>query len=423
MISRREFGFGGAWVAASTAQSQERKDLPLRQLRERFRAFLFDDYLPFVDRHVIDHRYGGFMCNTTPQGRNVSTGKRIWYEGRGIWVYSFLYNEFGKEAKHLEVARKSVDLVMKTRPKGDTLWPVSIDREGRPAAPPDSQIYGDLFIAEGLAQFYRATGEERWWKQAVDIVRKCVRIYDRPDYAPEIGRTYLGKNARPFPGARIIGVWMVLVRCATQMLRIRQDSELEALATRCLDAVLLHHYNPRFRLANELINHDMSRPDNEYEQFVYAGHAIETLWMCLDEAIRRKDKKRSQFIAEAFERHCEVTWDRVYGGLFCNLRNVDANDWVMNKVLFPQQEALIGALLLVEHSGSAWASEFFSRLFAYTTEKFPMHRYGSPLWQVTGNRFVDHDPKMQRVENYHQPRFLMLSLLALDRMIERTKKA
>ncbi len=419
MISRREFGMSAALAGAASAADETLAGMPLTALRERFRAFLFDDYLPFLDRYVIDRQYGGFLCTTTPQGRNVSTAKRIWFEGRGIWVYSFLYNEFGRDPKHLEVARRSVELIMKTRPEGDALWPASIDREGRATSPPDREIYGDLFIAEGLTQYHRATGDERWRKMAIEIVRKCVRIYDRADYNPAIGATYLGKGARPFPGARIGGVWMVLVRCATQMLRIRQDPEIEALATRCLDAVLKYHYNPRFQLLNELVNHDLSRPTNEYEQFVYAGHAMETLWMCLDEAIRRKDKARFETIARAFERHCEVAWDRVYGGLFCNLRNVDANDWVMNKVLFPHQEALIGTLMLVEQTGSAWAREFYSRLFAYATEKFPLRRHGSPLWQVTGNRQVDYDPQQQRVENYHHPRFLMLSLLALDRILRK----
>ncbi len=422
MMSRRDFGLGGTLLfSAASPPVEPIAGLPLAKLRDRFHQFLFDDYLPFVDRHVIDHQYGGFLCATTPQGVNVNTDKRIWFEGRGIWVYSFLYNEFGRDPKHLEVARKSIELVMKTRPEGDALWPVSIDREGRPIAPPDHEIYGDLFIAEGLAQYHRATGDQKWWNMAVEIVRKCVRIYDRPDYNPAIGQTYLGKGAQPFPGARIGGVWMVLVRCATQMLRIHQDAELEALATRCLDAVLEHHYNPRFGLVNELINHDLSRPNNEYEQFVYTGHAIETLWMCLDETIRRKDKQRFATIAAAFERHCEVAWDRVYGGLYCNLRNVDANDWVLNKVLFPQQEGLIGSLLLYEQTGSPWARDFYSRLFAYATDKFPLHRHGSPIWQVTGNRMVDYDPDLRRVENYHQPRFLMLNLLALERMIARSK--
>jgi hypothetical protein len=48
-----------------------------------------------------------------------------------------------------------------------------------------------------------------------------------------------------------------------------------------------------------------------------------------------------------------------------------------------------------------------------------MESIGSPLWQVAGNRQVTLDPKMTRAENYHQPRFLMLNLLAIERMIKR----
>ena len=43
--------------------------------------------------------------------------------------------------------------------------------------------------------------------------------------------------------------------------------------------------SPRFNLLNELINHDLSRPKNEYEQLDYAGHAIETLWRVMYEAL------------------------------------------------------------------------------------------------------------------------------------------
>ena len=81
---------------------------------------------------------------------------------------------------------------------------------------------------------------------------------------------------------------MVLIRVITQMLERETDRDLAAIADRCIEAVVRYHYNPRFRLNNELLNHDLSRPDNEYLQLVYTGHAIETLWMFMYEARRRK---------------------------------------------------------------------------------------------------------------------------------------
>ena len=81
---------------------------------------------------------------------------------------------------------------------------------------------------------------------------------------------------------------MVLIRSLSQMLAMKPDPELQAVVDRSIDALLNHHFNPRFRLVNELMNHDLSRPGNEYEQLVYAGHAIETLWMIMYEGRRKR---------------------------------------------------------------------------------------------------------------------------------------
>ena len=191
---------------------------------------------------------------------------------------------------------------------------------------------------------------------------------------------------------------------------------------RLLDAILNRHYNPRFQLCNELINHDLSRPQNGYEKLVYAGHAIETLWMVLDEAVRRKDTKRFDRAAALFRRHCEVAKDRVFGGLLRNLRDVDSNDWTTDKTLFPHQEALIGALLMIDQTGDPWARDFYREIDEYTRTHFPMKDIGSPLWQVIGDRQVTRTPDMQRAENYHHARFLMLNLLASERLIQRNGK-
>jgi len=393
--------------------------LPLEQLKQLLHGYLFNDFLPFMDRFVIDHEYGGFMCTVRPNGERVAEDKPIWYQGRGLWVYSFLYNNFGSDRRYLDVALATRRLIEKSRPSGDAMWPKGLHRDGTPSAEPDHEIYGNMFIAEGLTELSKATGDKADWNDAKEIVLKCVRKYDREDYAPQIGETYLGAGARPFPGARIEGVWMVIIRTTTQMLEMHPDDELEALNRRAVDALLNHHWNPRFRLINELLNHDLSRPENEYEQLVYAGHAIETLWMVLYEALRRGDDKLFDRTAEIFRRHCEVAQDRVFGGLLRDLRNVDQNNWTLDKTLFPHQEALTGSLCLVEQTGDPWAAKFYSEMFEYTRTKFSMRDIGSPLWQVIGDRQVTRDPNMTRAENYHQPRFLMLNLLAVERMIAR----
>jgi N-acylglucosamine 2-epimerase len=412
-----------ARTRAETASSQTAgvrlADHSLDELRELYRHDLFDDYLPFVDRHVFDHDRGGFMCEVELDGRLLSTNKSSWFDGRGLWVYAFLYNHFGRDPRHLEIARKTADFLLKHRPSAsDALWPKTYTRDGQALMSADGEIYGDLFIAEGLAEYARATGESRYFDLARDLVLKCVRLYDRPDYRPVIGQTYLGREARPFPGARILGAWMVLLRACTQMLEQKPDADLESIARRSTDAIMSAHFNPDFELINELLNHDLSRPDNEYAQLVYTGHCVEVLWMVLREARRRGDTVLFDLAAARYRRHLAVAWDDVFGGVFRNLQHVERNVWLTDKVLWAQEEVLIGTLLLVE-AGVAWAAEEFARMHRYVRATYPLAGRGLPIWMYAGNRRMEYASFLampRRWENYHHPRHLMLNLLALDRL-------
>jgi len=413
---------GGQRIAPQHATAEPASGLPLAALRKKYRAWLFDDFLPFMDRHVIDREHGGFIWAVGHDGVRQHDRKATWFEGRGTWMYAFLYNQFGRDERHLAVARRSLDFVLRVRPARGGLWPRELTREGAPYGPPETAVYGALFVAEGAAELARATGERKYWDLARELVLESVQRYDREDYEPTIGQTYLGPSARPFPGARIQGVWMVLIRVMTQMLEQRPDPDLEAVADRCLDAIITRHYNPAFRLNNEILNHDLSRPDNEYAQLVYTGHCIETLWMLLPEALRRKDPTLFTVVADRFRRHVDVAWDDVYGGVLRNLMNVDANTWTLDKVLWAQEEVLIGALLIYERTGAPWAKELFDRTLAYVEATYPLADRGSPVWMYAGNRrvsFEDFLTRPKRIENYHHPRHLMLNLLAIERLLQR----
>ena len=123
-------GFAGCTVdqknSKETAPAGDRIKLAgktLEELRDLYRYDLLEDYIPFLYEHVVDHEYGGFMCETDRDGTNITTNKRTWFEGRGIWVSSFLYNHIENDPKHLEVARKSVEFIMKLKPSGKEFWP------------------------------------------------------------------------------------------------------------------------------------------------------------------------------------------------------------------------------------------------------------------------------------------------------------
>ena len=153
-----------------------------QELLEKYRQFLFDDFLPFMDKYIIDHELGGFMCNTDRSGKNITTNKRAWYDGRGIWVYSFLYNNLKKDPAYLETAKKTVDFVLRIKPDDKKLWPASYTRDGKGLTDIPIDIYGDLFIAEGLAEFSKASGDTKYWDIAKEILINCLNLYDSDDF-------------------------------------------------------------------------------------------------------------------------------------------------------------------------------------------------------------------------------------------------
>jgi mannose/cellobiose epimerase-like protein (N-acyl-D-glucosamine 2-epimerase family) len=420
------FGNGGFAAPARTGRTtaapvRELAGMQLTELRDWYRGWLFDDFLPFFDKFIIDHEYGGFMCNADRDGTLVSTTKSAGYLGRGAWVYAHLYRAIDKNPKHLEVARQSLEFLLKTRSVNGR-WTPSFTREGTPQGEISESVNSDLYIAEGINEYARATGEKKYRDLAREILFNSLKLYDTPGYLAGSGKGYLGPDAVPIKGVAPLDDWMLFLRLATQMLEEAPDPEIEAVAKRCRDSITGNFYNPEFGLLTEYVQQDLSRFGNDLDQVVTFGNIFQALWHTLDEAARIRDRTLFDTTAGRIRRHIEVAWDDVYGGLFGTLRNVDKNEWITYKINYVQAETLTGLLGIIEHTGADWAREWYGRIYMYMAEKFPLKQYGFPLWMVSGDRKATFVRKTNRAENYHHPRHLILTVERLERIIKRGGK-
>jgi mannose/cellobiose epimerase-like protein (N-acyl-D-glucosamine 2-epimerase family) len=328
-----------------------------------------------------------------------------------------MYNHnLAREDKYLDCARRSVDFILKHRPTDGGWWPAAYSREGE-VIDPKGGLPGDCYIAEGLAEFARATGDTKYEEIARETLFRALSRYDDPAFQD---------SASPYPGARNQWYWMLFMWFGTNWLKSRPDRELEAVVDRCLTALLDHHHNPDFDLWNLVINHDLSRPAGEnvaHSRLAGCGHATEATWMIMYEAVRRRDRALFDRAAKAFRRHVDVSRDDVYGGVFNDLEDVEANRWSnLTKIFWAQAFVLIGSLQAVEHTGAAWAAEMFARHFEYVEARCRLERWGFPLVIDSADRKVSALPKSSRKDIYHHPRYLMLCLEALERMVERGGK-
>lgn len=386
-------------------------NLNLIELRERYNEALFENFIPNMDNFVIDHDLGGFMCSIDILTRKlVSTNKRAWFEGRGIWTYSFLYNNLKRDPRYLEIARKSKDFILKLLPKDNTYYISGFSKEGVPLSSEEGDIYGNLFVAEGLAEYSKASGEIKYLDQAKEIILKAVERYDRQDF------TYAYKADKRELGPRILGHWMILLSLSTQMLKQREDSQINFLAKRCIDAIMNHHMNSEYKLLNEALCHDL-RPlqDPIAAQFADIDHGCETLAFVMNYAVFRKDALLFKEASDAFKRHVTVARDDVYGGHFHILNDVSSNTWTLGKSRWLQEEILIGTLLMIEHTGDPWAINCYAETEAYIRSKFVKQEYAFII--DSGDRKLEQHSRV-RAEHYHYPRQLMVSILAIDRIMK-----
>lgn len=390
----------------------------LDEIRNNYRADLFDTWLPFMDRHVIDHTHGGFMCNTRPDGTNISDEKRAGYEGRGIWVYSYLYNNLAKEDKYLDVAKKSLGLLLKNAPKGIAMHPARFKRDGTPSAAPSKTVNSDLYIADGIQEYAKATGDMKYWDMAKRLLIKCLMVYDKDSYNPTGGRGYIGKDAALVPGIRIMDDWMLFLWIATQMLRQKSDMDLLMIVTQCLDTIMNKFYNPATGLIHEILDHDYTRPINDYAHVINFGNSLQAIWHVMAAAERINNQDQFKTAKNHLRRHIEVARDDIYGGMLNTCVNIEENRWRLSKSHYVQVEPLIGLLMVIDRLGEQWAKDLFGQLYAYERETFHLHARGYPIWMNGADRRGTFDfDSCKRVGNFHQPRHLMLNLVRLEKML------
>ena len=107
---------------------------------------------------------------------------------------------------------------------------------------------------------------------------------------------------------------MVTIATLTGLLAHRADPALEALQRRHVALVLGKFWNPQYRIVNEYLRHDFSRAPGA-EAHMLTGHAIETLWLLMAEALRHQDRQLFETAAGRLRRFLEMCWDYIFDGL------------------------------------------------------------------------------------------------------------
>ncbi len=387
------------------------------QLRQSLHEHLFEFVMPFWLRHAIDGD-GGINTCIRDDGTLVNRDKYLWSQWRALWVFSRLYDAFGREEKWLDVARSIYEFSSRFGWDDEVGgWRLRLSHDGKVLDGCET-IYTDGFALFGLTEYARATGQDAPAALARKTAESALRRLAAPD--DQI-------PAWPYPnppGSKVHGIRMVFSLALWQLGRLLNEQRYCDAAMAMSEEIFNHFYRPDRDLILERISTDNSEYPPPLGTTVLPGHVIEDMWFQIHIARDMGDEKRIAEACRLIRRHVELGWDSQYGGITLALDADGRPDaaWKSHsaKMWWVHAEAMYALLLAYEHTRENWCLDWFDKVHEYSFSHYPvaehgewrqnLDRRGRPLAEVVALPVKD---------PFHLPRALIYCLDVLDRL---TKK-
>ena len=382
----------------------------LAGVRSRYERELLESVVPFWEAHSIDREFGGFLTCLRRDGSIYDTFKHLWMQWREVYMFARLWNAGYRERRYIDNALHGFDFLLRHGRMADGSYHYLLDRTGKVLSDSDGgmEVFTESFAAIGCAELYKATGEERFRREALGAYsvyrRKTAHgsgSYDLLAY-PMIELNVLSVMREAFGGGYDAEI-------GNAIRRIRRFAEPKT-------GVMLERApkSGGFEL------------ETQFGRFVNPGHALEGCSFIMRHLRERPDSETLAFVLAEARTMFEFGWDKVDGGIWYFRDALDmpmARHEYFLKAWWPQNEAASAMLQAYELSGDGWYLDAFRRTDEFAWRNLRDAEYGE--WfayaPVGGRKF--HDYKGSRFKGFfHLPRQLLDCIQAIDR-IQRSGKA
>lgn len=375
----------------------------ITELRREFETELFERVIPFWEKHSWDKDNGGFWNCLDRQGRVFDSTKYGWLQGRETWLFSKLYRTVEQKPLWLEMARSGAEFLRNKALTADDRLPFRMTAEGVPVYI-QRKIFSECFYVMAMAEFGRASGDERYKAEAERMFEK---VWSWAFDWSKVGRpSYSGETP-----LQMLAVPMILMNLIEE-LTDGQPGRYEQELAQCQQAFLMHVKQDEKRV------YEFVRPDGSLctdlpeGRQLNPGHAIEAGWFLQHWALRQKNEKLSLLAQDVVRWSHAEGWDAEHGGLFYFLDAAGHSptqlEWNM-KLWWPHCEALYAHLLNFSLSNTASDWKLFQTTKEYTFKHFRDPDYGEWFGYLNREGKVSQSFKGGPYKcAFHVPRSLLL---------------
>lgn len=382
------------------------------QLTGQYRKALFNDVIPFWEKHSIDKKRGGYFTCLDRDGSVYDTDKFIWLQARQVWTFSAFYNRIEKRDSWLKIAKNGVNFLRKHGMDKDHNWYFSLNREGKPLVQAYN-IFSDCFAAMAFSQYSLATGN----KEAREISNRTYQNILKRKSNPK------GKYSKAVPGTRpmiTLSLPMILANLTLELEWILPRKTLKKSLDMCINEVFT-----KFLDKNKMILHENVAPngafvDSHEGRVINPGHGIEAMWFLMDIAERRNDNTTIEKAVNIILSTLEFGWDKKYEGIFYFLDIKGAPpqqlEWDQ-KLWWVHIEALVALAMGYRITGNKECWKWYKKVHDYTWKHFPdrhhgewygyLNRRGEVLMPLKGGKWKG---------CFHVPRGLFLCMREFEKL-------
>jgi len=390
----------------------------MAELAGFYRKHLLEDVMPFWEIRTRDTDCGGYFTCFDREGSLTDSDKYVWFQGRQLWMFSALHNHVEHRPEWLDLARHGRDFLVRHAYAGEGRWNYHLSREGRVKQGTIS-IFTDHFLLGGLSEYAIASGSD----EDMGLIRETYDAMERNVYDPEFKDIFHGTWS---PRFKRHGIYMISLNTAGIAEQVLGCERTRPLIDHCLEQILRVFAKDDRRLLFESVGRDGAVIDEPEGRVINPGHALESMWFCMEEGRRRKDQSIVDRAIEIADWMYRAGWDPDHGGIVAFLdadgREPKQMDWHKetdarwdDKVWWVHSEALVTlAMAAVETGRAEWVRRFLD-MHTWCQRRFYDREYGE--WYAELHR--DGTPKNTNKGTmwkaaYHLPRALMKIMLVLE---------
>ncbi|MBK9941432.1 MAG: AGE family epimerase/isomerase [Kouleothrix sp.] len=382
----------------------------LQAYAARYRRDLTESVIPFWLKHSLDREHGGYFTCLDRDGSIYDTKKYVWLQGRAVWMFARLYNQFERRPEFLDAARLGIEFLRRHArdPQGRVYF--SLTRAGAPFFF-QRKPYAAVFYQMGLLEYAKASGDQACLDEAAALFWQIVAwiadpaLLDRPAHAGQVPTSSLANQ-------------LVLGILAAELAEVFDDERYRQ-AMRDTIAGALRHYDPQRRIFRETIALDGRDLGDWPEGRLFSpGHSIETAWILLHLLRSFPDAARQQQALDAIEGSLERGWDSQCGGLYYFM-DLDGRPTLQleatMKLWWPHAEAIYALVLAHTLTGDARWLGWLEQVDRYTYAHFVDQQHGEWFGYCDRRGELALTSKGGNYKGFfHVPRALLFSIQAIE---------